>query len=56
MALSSFYRHKAAQCRRLAEAALQADFRRSYEELEQQWDKLAEREERKESLSPMTLD
>jgi hypothetical protein len=56
MAVSSFYRHKAAQCRCLAEAALRPDIRQSYEEIEQQWNKIAEREERKERRFPMTLD
>ena len=56
MALSSFYRHKVAQCHRLAEAALRSDIRQSYEEMVQHWNEIAEREERKERRSPMTLD
>jgi hypothetical protein len=56
MALSSFYRHKAAQCHRLADAALRSDVRQSYEELEQNWNAIAEREEREERRFPIALD
>jgi hypothetical protein len=47
MALSSLYRQKADQCRLLAEAALRPDIRQSYEELERQWNEIAEREDRR---------
>jgi hypothetical protein len=47
MALSSFYRQKAAQCHRLAEAALRPDLRQSCETVERQWNEIAERDERR---------
>jgi hypothetical protein len=51
MALSSFYREKAAQCHRLAEAALRPEIRQSYEALERHWNKFAEREERRSEIA-----
>jgi len=48
MALS-FNRQKAAECRRLADAAW-FEFRASYGVLERQWNKFAEREERDPTL------
>jgi hypothetical protein len=55
ISLSPFYRHKADQCHRLAEVALRSDIRQSYE-MERHWNGIAEREERKERLSPIALD
>ena len=43
----SFYREKAAQYHRLAEAASQTEIRQSYETLERHWNEIAALEDRR---------